>query len=216
VKICVLRLVTAFQVRFTQPLVPLAKHMLLVMPRCHVVHNMTLFATGPHYVGGTNDANIQMATSNDASEVSYTRTTIYPPKGPVKQSQTTKTRTLSPKPLKKTTVTTIPPPSRNQITKAPPLHHSDSNALEPRFRRAPTCMASCPSCHQVMVRTQTRTQPSVGTWIAVITLVILFWPICWIPFVCDTFKKTEHYCSHCGVKVGEVKPFQDCFDKRRG
>ncbi|KAI2507276.1 hypothetical protein MHU86_7112 [Fragilaria crotonensis] len=181
---------------------------------------------GGHYVGGPNDSDLPMAMSIDSTDVSYTRTTVYAPDGSVKKLYDGSTRKVpqqvvkpAAKPITQTFVTTIPPPSKqNKITRKTKSRafNSEDDMLQHSFRRAPTIMPSCPSCSKVMVRTKTRTQPSLGTWLAVIALLILFWPICWIPLVCDVFKRTDHYCSHCGVKVAEVKPFQDFFDKRRG
>ncbi|KAI2507284.1 hypothetical protein MHU86_7120 [Fragilaria crotonensis] len=175
---------------------------------------------GAQYVGGTYEENLPVAIPIEATvvssplaasappmEQSYTTTTVYPPDGSFKQPYAASTQMVPQRPLQQTFVTTIPAPQAPQPT---------YNMLQPGFRRAPTRMPVCPSCQQGMVRTQTRTHPTLGTWIAVVTLLILFWPICWIPLVCDVFKQTDHYCSHCGVKVAEVSPFQDCCEKRRG
>mmetsp|Transcript_5899 Transcript_5899/g.8519 ORF Transcript_5899/g.8519 Transcript_5899/m.8519 type:complete len:108 (+) Transcript_5899:321-644(+) len=83
------------------------------------------------------------------------------------------------------------------------------------FRRAPARMQSCTACG-VASRTRIRTWPNIFTWAACLALLILFWPLCWIPLVCDVFKQTDHFCQNCGTKVGEVHPFQDCCEKTRG
>lgn len=83
------------------------------------------------------------------------------------------------------------------------------------FRRAPCKMQSCTACG-VSSRTRVRTWPNIFTWASCLALLILFWPICWIPLVCDVFKQTDHFCQNCGAKVGEVQPFQDCCEKTRG
>jgi hypothetical protein len=137
---------------------------------------------------------IPVMTTNDEKSYATTTTTVYAPDGtmqpPLKQSQITKT----------TTITTLP----KATIQSPTI-----------VRRIPIILRPCPHC-QNTARTQTRTHPNCITWIAVITLLILFWPICWIPLVCDSWKQTDHYCSHCSVKVGEITPFQDCCEKRRG
>ena len=184
---------------------------------------------GAHYVGGINEDNLPVAIPIEATvvsaplaasappiEASYTTTTVYAPDGSIKQPYAASTQMVSQTPLKQTFVTTIPPPPNNYNNATSRAYHSGNDMHQPGFRRAPARMPLCPSCQQGMVRTQTRTHPTLVTWVAVVALLILFWPICWIPLVCDIFKQTDHYCSHCGVKVAEVTPFQDCCEKRRG
>ena len=38
---------------------------------------------------------------------------------------------------------------------------------------------------------------SAITWAVAILLLFVFWPLCWIPFVTDCMKRTEHYCRNC-------------------
>ena len=188
---------------------------------------------GAHYLGGPNDANLPVATPIEASVVgssftasappmkeSYTTTTVYRPDGSIQKqpyatsTQLNTTTMATQAPLKQTFITTIPPPVNNN--NASRSYYGNNNILEPGFRRAPTRMNICPSCQQQNSRTQTRTLPTLVTWVAAIALLIVFWPICWIPLVCDVFKQTDHYCSRCGTKVAEVTPFGDCCEKRRG
>jgi LITAF-like zinc ribbon domain len=136
--------------------------------------------------------------TNSSSKVSSytTTTTVYAPDGTIQKQQI-----VSPS-ITKTTMTTSPKATLMSSTPA-------------IFRRVPILLRPCPFC-QNTARTQTRTHPNWLTWIAVVSLLIIFWPIFWIPLVCDSWKQTDHYCSHCNVKVGEVSPFQDCCEKRRG
>lgn len=177
-----------------------------------------------NYVGGPNYANlpgVAKASSFTASaptrRASYTTTTVYAPDGSATRSRSvsphiTRSRSVSPHAMRSQTSskrsfkTTIPPP--NTV-------YPGNQKLLPGIRRAPVVMASCPSC-QSQSRTQTRTHPTLFTWIAVVLLVIVFWPLCWIPLVWDVFKQTDHYCSNCGSKVADVKPFDGFCEKRRG
>ena len=143
----------------------------------------------------------------------YTKTTVYAPDGSVKHaySNSTAIQMGSPRlPQSETFITHIPAQPNTTST-----NRNVGEMLLPGFRRAPVRMECCPSCGQ-STRTQTRTHPSLATWIGCIILLILFWPLCWIPLVCDVFKQTDHYCSSCGIKVAEVGPFHDCCEKRRG
>ena len=81
--------------------------------------------------------------------------------------------------------------------------------------RTPTVLPQCPCCASRNVRTRTRTAPSFLTWVAVVTLAFVFWPLCWIPLVTDTCRQTFHYCSHCNAEVGHIRAFQDCCVKNR-
>ena len=81
--------------------------------------------------------------------------------------------------------------------------------------RTPTVLPHCPCCASRNVRTRTSTAPSVLTWIAVVALAFVFWPLCWIPLVTDTCRQTFHYCSHCNAEVGHIRAFQDCCVKNR-
>jgi hypothetical protein len=80
--------------------------------------------------------------------------------------------------------------------------------------RIPTMMNPCPFCNQ-SARTRVRTAPNWATWISALILLCVFWPICWIPFVADSMKQTDHFCTSCQQKVGTVGPFKDCCVKNR-
>jgi hypothetical protein len=81
--------------------------------------------------------------------------------------------------------------------------------------RTPTVLPHCPCCASRNVRTRTRTAPSFLTWVAVVALAFVFWPLCWIPLVTDTCRQTFHYCSNCNAEVGHIRAFQDCCVKNR-
>jgi len=92
--------------------------------------------------------------------------------------------------------------------------------------RHPVWIAECPSCGYsgaVNVlryhlgqkvgggfKTKTRTGPTFWTWLAVLALILIFWPLCWAPLVLDRCKQTEHFCPHCNHVIGTIEPFQDC------
>lgn len=67
---------------------------------------------------------------------------------------------------------------------------------------------TCPHCRR---EGKTRTRPviSVCTWIAFIVLLLLFWPLCWLPFICNDCQDTSHRCQHCNREVGD-SPAQCC------
>ena len=128
---------------------------------------------------------------------------------PVKGQQYTKT----------TTVTHIPAPSQQQQPVMMNNQGNFRNAREtymPSFRRSPTILGACPNCNAANIRTRIRTYPSIFTWIFCLVLLLLFWPLCWVPLVCDVFKQTDHFCTTCNTKVGETHPFSDCCEKQRG
>lgn len=83
------------------------------------------------------------------------------------------------------------------------------------FTRSPTVIPQCPVCGKRHARTRIRTAPDWITWVSVAMLLIVFWPLCWIPLVTDACRKTTHSCSSCNAEVGTVRPFQDCFVKHR-
>ncbi|KAL3804746.1 hypothetical protein ACHAWO_011471 [Cyclotella atomus] len=90
---------------------------------------------------------------------------------------------------------------------------SDVGGVE--LGRHPISLAPCPHCSQ-STTTKIKTYPSWETWLAAGLLVLVFWPICWIPLVTDSCKKTDHVCSQCEAMVGQVSPMSDCCVKRMG
>jgi hypothetical protein len=90
-----------------------------------------------------------------------------------------------------------------------------SSEQEEVFSRLPTVLSTCPQCQITNTRTRCKTAPGGMTWVVGVVLFFLFWPICWLPFVMDCAKKTEHYCQNCNTVVGTVAPFEDCCVKHR-
>ncbi len=70
--------------------------------------------------------------------------------------------------------------------------------------RNPTGL-QCPHCGRQSVTT-VQDMIGVGTVIAVIIIACLFWPICWLPLLIPSCKRTTHYCGHdtCRKKIGET------------
>jgi len=84
------------------------------------------------------------------------------------------------------------------------------------LRRSPTVIEMCPVCQARNVRTRTRTAPNWVTWLSALALFVAFWPLCWLPLVVDSSKRTEHYCPSCNNHVATIEPYQDCCVKHRG
>ena len=81
--------------------------------------------------------------------------------------------------------------------------------------RNPTMLDSCPCCHE-MSRTKVRSSPGLLTWLAALVILVLFWPLCWVPLVTTKCKKTEHICVKCNMIVGNVSPCEDlCVSRKR-
>mmetsp|Transcript_19555 Transcript_19555/g.27122 ORF Transcript_19555/g.27122 Transcript_19555/m.27122 type:complete len:174 (+) Transcript_19555:141-662(+) len=90
-----------------------------------------------------------------------------------------------------TTTYTVPPPAAPQPVAPGPM---------PVFGRDPTGF-TCPHCHKNCV-TRTRSHPDVVTIVAIILLVLFFWPLFWLPLCLPGCQTTDHYCSCCNRKVG--------------
>ena len=105
----------------------------------------------------------------------------------------------------------ISPPS------SPVSKNNANNNIVPlyAFQRGPMTIKSCPSCGE-FTRTKVVSAPSFGTWVAVVVLFFLFWPLCWVPFVNEKCKKTDHYCSKCNTLIGSARPFEGCCVTYRG
>jgi LITAF-like zinc ribbon domain len=76
--------------------------------------------------------------------------------------------------------------------------------------RVPTVLPQCPLCMKTNVRTRTVTSPNWMTWVTVAVLLVIFWPLCWIPLVTDSCRRTIHYCMFCNSEVGYIRPYKDC------
>ena len=77
------------------------------------------------------------------------------------------------------------------------------------FQRGPMNIKSCHACG-AFTRTRTISAPNLTTWIAVVVLFFLFWPLCWVPLVNEKCKRTDHYCSKCNVLIGFAQPLEGC------
>ena len=86
---------------------------------------------------------------------------------------------------------------------------------DPTLTRNPMMMRQCPNCN-CESRTRIETQPTWHSFALAIFLLFIFWPICWIPLILDTCKRTNHYCVLCNTKVGVIEPFHDCCVEKRG
>jgi hypothetical protein len=80
---------------------------------------------------------------------------------------------------------------------------------DPTLARVPMFINQCPNCRQES-RTRISTYPTWQTWTASGVMLLVFWPICWVPLVLENCKQTDHYCVLCQTQVGKVDAFQDC------
>ena len=81
--------------------------------------------------------------------------------------------------------------------------------------RNPVTLHTCPHCAEEMVRTRTRTYPSLATWGCAVVTGIFFLPIAWLPFCLDSTRQTDHYCQKCNAKIGSVRPMEGCCVKEQ-
>ena len=117
-------------------------------------------------------------------------------------------------------VQVLPPPFNPQASAPLPqptissINGSGEYYQHSFFTRNISNLSPCPLCNQNS-RTFLRTQPDWITWCAVVLLLIVFWPLCWVPLVYDRCKLTEHFCANCHRMVGKVTPMEDCCVKHR-
>lgn len=62
------------------------------------------------------------------------------------------------------------------------------------FTRHPCVLPECPHCH-CQSRTKVVTYPNLMTWFAAIVLLVIFWPICWIPLVMEQVRHSHYLYS---------------------
>ncbi|KAL7478765.1 hypothetical protein ACHAW6_004522 [Cyclotella cf. meneghiniana] len=62
----------------------------------------------------------------------------------------------------------------------------------------------CPYCSHAGV---TKTTQNYGdcTWIGVIIMLLVCFPLFWVPFVCSSCMDTKHHCRNCGRQLGESR-----------
>ncbi len=60
----------------------------------------------------------------------------------------------------------------------------------------------CPYCgHEGMPYVE-RKKLSTGGWVLFAVLLLVCFPICWLPFVIDACKEEERKCPGCSMKLG--------------
>jgi len=62
----------------------------------------------------------------------------------------------------------------------------------------------CPVCHRQQ-RSIIAHHKGTGTWIWFIVLLIVFWPVAWVPFVWSKCQDTHHICPNCGTVLARKK-----------
>lgn len=110
--------------------------------------------------------------------------------------------------------TTTAPPAENPAFNKPPQQQRNSGGARIQLPPAPTAvintqrqpfMQNCPNCKQKHM-TRANDETDCTTIMYCCLLYLVFWPICWIPFVIADCKRTTHYCSNCNYKVGVMNP----------
>jgi LITAF-like zinc ribbon domain len=67
------------------------------------------------------------------------------------------------------------------------------------------CSMQCPFCSKVIM-TQTKTRCDGVTWLFVLILFFVFWPLCWLPLCMPRCQRVHHSCPSCHRKVGITEP----------
>jgi len=91
-----------------------------------------------------------------------------------------------------------------------------NNGLDPNLARNPMFLAQCPYCFHQDSTTRIETYPTWQTWTLFAVLLILFWPVCWIPLVLSNCKQTDHFCRKCENQLGTIPAFHDCCVTTKG
>ncbi|KAG8178670.1 hypothetical protein JTE90_025592 [Oedothorax gibbosus] len=63
---------------------------------------------------------------------------------------------------------------------------------------------TCGNC-QKTINTTTTEENGLLVWIAIIVILIVFFPLAWVPLVSSSCKDVSHYCPSCGAKLGIYK-----------
>ncbi|OMJ15218.1 hypothetical protein AYI69_g8273 [Smittium culicis] len=61
---------------------------------------------------------------------------------------------------------------------------------------------TCPVCKHNIV-TIIKRKNGTKTWIAVIGVGLIFWPLMWVPLVMKSLKKKVHICPNCKYNLGD-------------
>lgn len=102
-----------------------------------------------------------------------------------------------------TTTYTIPPPTNNDgapVQTATPVIQGGNVNVAPLGSRPG--QFTCPYCNTTM-QTKVNFKIDVCTILAVVIILLLFWPLFWIPLLVPQCKTAEHYCTNCHRKLGE-------------
>ena len=67
------------------------------------------------------------------------------------------------------------------------------------------CHMQCPFCSNLIL-TQTKTRSDGITWLFVLILLFVFWPLCWLPLCMPRCQRVHHSCPSCHRKVGITEP----------
>ncbi|KAF4652939.1 hypothetical protein FOL46_009425 [Perkinsus olseni] len=71
----------------------------------------------------------------------------------------------------------------------------------PEFGDDPVTL-DCPNCKNKVV-TRVEHESKCGTYICCCLLCLLFWPLFWLPFCCDSCQEAKHSCPNCGHPLGK-------------
>ena len=82
------------------------------------------------------------------------------------------------------------------------------------LNRQPAFLKPCMHCGQNS-RTRVETHPNWVTWVSVLALLFVFWPLCWLPLVWNCSRQSDHYCQSCHQWIGTIHPYQDCCVQHR-
>lgn len=63
---------------------------------------------------------------------------------------------------------------------------------------------TCPSCGQVIV-TKIDYESSTKTHLMAGLLCLLVWPCFWLPYVIESCKNANHYCTNCSAYLGTYR-----------
>ena len=120
--------------------------------------------------------------------------------------------TAPPTPATASATPTVVQPTKTYVNTTTTTTTTYPRVENPRYvdvgTRRPATLNYCPRCGKEHVVTQTRTKTTGATWLSCLVGFFIFWPLCWIPFVCKPMKQTNHYCPSCRAKIGRVKAFQ--------
>uniref|UniRef100_A0A914UNP4 LITAF domain-containing protein n=1 Tax=Plectus sambesii TaxID=2011161 RepID=A0A914UNP4_9BILA len=95
-----------------------------------------------------------------------------------------------------------PPPAQIKVTPAPSVNvvvHTET--LPTAVIGDIPIQTTCPKCQQHVV-TRLNYKAGALTWICVIVILLVFFPLAWAPLCIDSCKDVEHYCPSCGTHIG--------------